>query len=742
MFSGKDAVNPAYPTQWALNPTAYQNIDSSQVDWATLAQQWIAMKEAVVSVPQPPPKPDLEGGEAPMEVENPDTNSESVPPAGAAWNASTNSWGNSWDQWGWGWDGNDSKIAADPSISIPPLMDGYNVPPENAANIPGYTTAAVTTPTFQHGYWTASQGDQANNRSNSRNRENRSKIKNAEPKPLLPRNIRPPREKIHLIPTVVDPMTMPMPGTTMTIDAAKRRQLPAWIREGLEKMEREKQRAIEREQEQKAREEAEREKKRLEEEELARMKAEASGQPMLPAKSKFDSDSETEELSKEDRQKKEVKPSLDRLVETPDDVEEEGKSVLVKKSKEEIMQEVMFAVRRSLTEILLEVTDQEIHTVSQEELARYNAAQASRLNAMKASKSKALAAIASGLGLGAYDSSSGESADEDDQNNISDQQLQEMIKRKKQEFERTARDIEAEVRRAELRETAEEPTTPVTTPDRPARSRSSATPPPIETDTPEKRPERRISKDKRNNNKSIDKVDSARRLSTIQEEKVKKINKWEQTPSPRAKATSDADSSSSSSDSEDSSSSTSSTSSHSEVDIKPVKTKKRKRASSNDIDSKKKSSKQTSKRSHRTDEKNSKSNHNDHDKYKSRSKTKKESDRHKSSRSDKHKDKYRVDSEDERHDRTRKRSRRSTSYESKSGRKKASRDRSQEKRRRDKKSHDRDRSYDRSGRDYDRSGRDHDRSGRDHDRSGRDYEKHDRYERRRSRSRSRSRHRR
>lgn len=35
----------------------------------------------------------------------------------------------------------------------------------------------------------------------------------------------------------------------------------------------------------------------------------------------------------------------------------------------------MLAVRRSLTEILLEVTDSEIQTVSQEEVARYNAAQ-------------------------------------------------------------------------------------------------------------------------------------------------------------------------------------------------------------------------------------------------------------------------------------------------------------------------------------------------------------------------------
>lgn len=52
-------------------------------------------------------------------------------------------------------------------------------------------------------------------------------------------------------------------------------------------MEREKQKAIEREQEMKAREIAEAEKKKLEEEELARMKAAASGEPMLPPKSKF-----------------------------------------------------------------------------------------------------------------------------------------------------------------------------------------------------------------------------------------------------------------------------------------------------------------------------------------------------------------------------------------------------------------------------------------------------------------------
>lgn len=100
MFSGKDAANAAYPTQWALNPTAYQNIDSSQVDWAALAQQWIAMKEAAAIVTGPPAKPEIEEGEAPMEVENPDPNSEVPGGPDGEWSSSPNTWGNSWNQWG------------------------------------------------------------------------------------------------------------------------------------------------------------------------------------------------------------------------------------------------------------------------------------------------------------------------------------------------------------------------------------------------------------------------------------------------------------------------------------------------------------------------------------------------------------------------------------------------------------------------------------------------------------------
>uniref|UniRef100_S4PY98 Splicing factor n=1 Tax=Pararge aegeria TaxID=116150 RepID=S4PY98_9NEOP len=365
-FSGKDAANSAYPTQWALNPTAYQNVDSSQVDWAALAQQWIAMKEAVAIVAPPTQKPEEEG-EAPMEVENPETSCESPNASNSEWNASSNSWGGSWNQWGWGWPNSgssDAKMTGDPSMNMAPMMDGFSS--DSTAPMPGYNTGSTPAPTFQHGYWTAPQAEQSNRSSSSRDR--RSKSKNRENKSSRNRT---PREKPIMLPPVIEPVVLPTPVPMPTIDAAKRRQLPAWIREGLEKMEREKQKAIEREEELRAREIAEIEKKRLEEEELARIKAEAGDGPVIPVKSKFESESEGEEL--EGSQEEEPAPPLPAETEEPAD--EPDQSPLVKKSKEEIMQEVMLAVRRSLTEILLEVTDGEVLAVSQEELTRYIAAQ-------------------------------------------------------------------------------------------------------------------------------------------------------------------------------------------------------------------------------------------------------------------------------------------------------------------------------------------------------------------------------
>lgn len=70
--------------QW-ISQSAYQNVDTSTVDWAVVAQQWIHMKESIGTVnndehfPIVPPPPRIsqpidyeEQGEAPMEVEHDD----------------------------------------------------------------------------------------------------------------------------------------------------------------------------------------------------------------------------------------------------------------------------------------------------------------------------------------------------------------------------------------------------------------------------------------------------------------------------------------------------------------------------------------------------------------------------------------------------------------------------------------------------------------------------------------------
>lgn len=100
-----------YPTQWALNPSAYQNVANDQVDWAALAQQWIMMKETAPpdQIPQAPPPPNIgnkkdvidEGGEAPMDVENDKEDSDwnsSVGTSGQDWYWQQNmNWSGSWN---------------------------------------------------------------------------------------------------------------------------------------------------------------------------------------------------------------------------------------------------------------------------------------------------------------------------------------------------------------------------------------------------------------------------------------------------------------------------------------------------------------------------------------------------------------------------------------------------------------------------------------------------------------------
>lgn len=115
-------------------------------------------------------------------------------------------------------------------------------------------------------------------------------------------------------------------NSTIALDAAKRRQLPAWIREGLEKMEREKQKQIDKEREAREREEFLKLKKQ-EAEEVRKVMTD-SGLVVLPSKSKFESDSE--ESEKED------------IVEVQKITKRDDQETIMRsKSKEERLQDVV-----------------------------------------------------------------------------------------------------------------------------------------------------------------------------------------------------------------------------------------------------------------------------------------------------------------------------------------------------------------------------------------------------------------
>ncbi|KAG8040121.1 hypothetical protein G9C98_000691, partial [Cotesia typhae] len=472
-----------YPTQWALNPSMYQNMSNDQVDWAALAQQWIKMKETVVPPAPPPPNlsndGDTEGGEAPMDM---DTVGDDVPPAPPAPNISGNDNWNAWSQWGqwntsgpgggfWEWSGvpppgvqlgPDGKPMGIPGVPVPPAptittRTGFSVPPP----APGYSYNSVT-PTSGNfnsvsGYWDGN-------------------LATAPGSPTfkgIPRGAR--------IPHMRDPLRdekdkLLEEDTTMVIDAAKRRQLPAWIREGLEKMEREKHKAVERERQD-----------MLRKQELAARKlAEDEARAVLdPSKSKFDSESDKEQV--------EEQQTLDEIKETsPDIITRQRKSrfrdadspeirlinsestssgsitgVAVKRTREQILQDVMLKVRRSLTEILLEVTNEEISSVCREVWTRHSVKVPAGEPPVASYNNKApLAQITRNLGLGIYGDSNSESEDDvdspaapdnnDNQHDDSDLELKETLRRRQAAFKKTEEEIEARIAEEEQQEQEQE----------------------------------------------------------------------------------------------------------------------------------------------------------------------------------------------------------------------------------------------------------------------------------------------
>ncbi|XP_031627004.1 arginine/serine-rich protein PNISR [Contarinia nasturtii] len=470
--------------QW-MSQSAYQNIDLDKVDWAVLAQQWIHMKESCTiggtnepSMPCAPPPPRFtntissnsndyeEQGEAAMEIDHEDeqTPNDSIinvtappPPTNIFhqtsppnnWNSESNS-NSRGHQKNWNRKGN--RWGSSKSQRIPPGGDGYAASGQvfnNAKQMgsvwstpPASASSSTNMPPFMHINAHANEqfkmhGMDANSKSGIQ------------------------LEQIGL-------------NATPTLDAAQRKTLPAWIRDGLEKMEREKLKQAERDREMKERDEKRRQEKIIEQNLLMQLNANESS-PKLPAKSKFESDSESdydetvnsdysENMTRKAKmvtgggggdERTTVVSSANATSSDSTTVPTTFKPHL---TKAEILTEIMLSVRKNLTEILLEVTNEEIYAIAQDTLSKV------RTKGRKAQsvQKNALTAITPALGLVVYDDSdasrSGDESDSDGANeqnaseNDSDNEIKRVIQRRKAAFETKSEEIESYLAEIEERE--------------------------------------------------------------------------------------------------------------------------------------------------------------------------------------------------------------------------------------------------------------------------------------------------
>lgn len=255
-------------TQWSMgamsmNPAFYQGIPNANVDWAALAAQWIHMRETLPTdqlslMPEAPPPPtitlldnssiamrleDEEKGEAPMDMEKDEDDvvptfdtsnnfvqgkdtyrSESTTTMPFASNNVQNT-GNHVQNW------------------RNPAWQMYNVTP-SAPNLPVTSKPPPLCPELQ-GYtgrkrW-ANRSPNRETFSSNQTHAQTTEDNNAE--------------------------------DVETLDAAKRKTLPAWIREGLEKMEREKQKEEERIKMEEQRKKLAEERRKIEEETLQELES-------------------------------------------------------------------------------------------------------------------------------------------------------------------------------------------------------------------------------------------------------------------------------------------------------------------------------------------------------------------------------------------------------------------------------------------------------------------------------------
>uniref|UniRef100_A0A182VVB3 Arginine/serine-rich protein PNISR n=1 Tax=Anopheles minimus TaxID=112268 RepID=A0A182VVB3_9DIPT len=296
------------PGSNAFSLAHYQNMPNDQVDWAALAQQWIKMRETWMqpmptTIPSPPPPPSFdrehvdsagdnvtqprnrivpcieyeEQGEAPMEVEREDDGDIPVPPMPPKISGDWSSVDESWRTWSWPAAIGSTSALGDHHVpqALPNNQKLADVNQQRSATGPPPSAAAAIAlwqAKNSHLFPVAFPKDPATMRQPST--ANR-RMFSTQPKParlpgLMDREIKMNMSAASSVPPTdvqrIDSKENFAGGGggsggggsangPATINDEKRMMLPAWIREGLEKMEREKQQKLKREQEHRQREE-------------------------------------------------------------------------------------------------------------------------------------------------------------------------------------------------------------------------------------------------------------------------------------------------------------------------------------------------------------------------------------------------------------------------------------------------------------------------------------------------------
>ncbi|XP_060881461.1 arginine/serine-rich protein PNISR-like [Metopolophium dirhodum] len=408
MWLDPSSSNLAYGNQW-MNPTFYKNMTNVQVDWASLAQQWIKMKETSPAIsPGQQVKIPLSEQSLHKVGQHIDVVSQNLSNVAAVTNkmfsdhniASPVTRNNiekprTWNTWtqqqqlNWNWA---STSTAPPTKA--PIIESVNsirpsfVPPILSEPPPSFPMMTLDTPYPPNNYW-------------------------AGPNTTVP----PPSEsdqwnKLNVI-FKVDDRTQ----DSSFIDTAKRKQLPAWIREGLEKMEREKRRKIE-------------QKQSFGESDYSISINENFIQELPNSLINFDHETEMVDDDIEH-----VSSDYNNEPRKTEFMQNDPSPLIPRKTKAQIWEDTMLSLRKILTKLLMDVTNDMMLSIVKKVL------KTTVQTDIQGNQSQT--SLAGKLGLGVYGSES-ESSDESDEEQHSsghkqlkqdsDEAIQERILKRQREF--------------------------------------------------------------------------------------------------------------------------------------------------------------------------------------------------------------------------------------------------------------------------------------------------------------------